>query len=284
MGQGWRGPKGLGEWDRGSSSYPSPGAPLTGQQCPEPLPPPLLRLYATATRCECQSPELLRGQRQYSHHPRGLQTRTLFPALSWHPGAHPGKPGQSLTPGLPPRCSGSPSGPLQGTWGGGRGLVRPAGARARPKRPPTQGNGPRFYPGVPRTAPPPPQRASCQPTSSCPDSLSSLSSACSMTGPDLLSGRQRPGQASLGPSSAPAPCLRGGGGWSLEPRTGREAVSTSGPNTTCSPGVPPSTPRSGPRCALSPNALGPRGLAYRLRHSGSLSSCGGRKGKAPRSG
>lgn len=136
----------------------------------------------------------------------------------------------------------------------------------------------------PPPPPPPHQRASCQPTSSCPDSLSSLSSACSMTGPDLLSGRQRPGQASLGPSSAPAPCLRGGGGWSLEPRTGREAVSTSGPNTTCSPGVPPSTPRSGPRCALSPNALGPRGLAYRLRHSGSLSSCGGRKGKAPRSG
>lgn len=80
MGQGWRGPKGLGEWDRGSSSYPSPGAPLTGQQCPEPLPPPLLRLYATATRCECQSPELLCGQRQYSHHPRGLQTRTLIPS------------------------------------------------------------------------------------------------------------------------------------------------------------------------------------------------------------
>ena len=124
--QGWDGPKGLGERGQGLPSLLSLPRSVpypTVRQHPEPLPPPLLRPYPTATRWERQSPQLLRGQRQGRHCPWGLQTRTLIPGALLErlpaPGAQPCKP-ESLTLGPPPACSGSPSGRLQGRgqgWG-----------------------------------------------------------------------------------------------------------------------------------------------------------------------
>lgn len=94
------------------------------------------------------------------------------------------------------------------------------------------GNGPQFHPGLPLEHP------SCQ----SPDLLSSLSRACSITGPGRLSGRQRPGQGALGP----APPYWGWGSWSPELRNEKVFFLLPADLLTWV-SFPPSNPKSGPR-------------------------------------